>query len=135
MEYSIGALRDPLRADFVAAVGDLSSLHVLKDIRRKMLTTEEGRAILEDKPRVNEETWNQQTLLALPENTFGHQYALWMSRFAFTPEDRTPCRYVPDLELAYIMQRYRETHDVIHVLLNYDVTVAEELAVKWYEMI
>ena len=35
-EFAFGALRDPLRADYVAAVGDLSSLHMLKDIRRKM---------------------------------------------------------------------------------------------------
>jgi len=57
---------------------------------------------------VNEETWSQQRLLALPERTFGHQYAKWMAKFHFTPEDRTPTKYVPDLELAYIMQRYRE---------------------------
>ena len=36
-EYAFGALRDPQRADYVAAVGDLSSVHVLKDIRRRML--------------------------------------------------------------------------------------------------
>jgi ubiquinone biosynthesis protein COQ4 len=131
----LGALRDPLRADYVAAVGDLSSLHVLKDIRRKMQNDPMGREILKDKPRANEETWNQQALLALPETTFGHQYAKWMTRFTFNPENRSPCKYVPELELSYIMQRYRETHDAIHVLLNYDVTVAEELAVKWYEMI
>ena len=32
------------------------------------------------------------------------------------------------------MQRYREVHDTLHVLLGYDVSVPEELAVKWYEM-
>ena len=58
-----------------------------------------------------------------------------MSKFHFTPEDRTPTKYVPDLELAYIMQRYRETHDAIHVLLNYEVSIAEELAVKWFELV
>jgi len=42
-------------------------------------------------------------LLALPSNTFGHQYAQWMTNFHFTPEERTPTKYVPDLELAYIM--------------------------------
>ena len=36
-EYAFGALRNPHRADYVAAVGDLSSVHVLKDIRRRML--------------------------------------------------------------------------------------------------
>ena len=32
------------------------------------------------------------------------------------------------------MQRYREIHDSLHVLLGYGVSVPEELAVKWYEM-
>ena len=32
------------------------------------------------------------------------------------------------------MQRYRETHDTFHTLLGYDISVAEELAVKWFEM-
>lgn len=96
---------------------------------------EEGRLILAERPRVNDETWNQARMIALPENTFGHHYAKWMSKFHFTPEDRTPTKYVPDLELAYIMQRYRETHDAIHVLLNYEVSVAEELAVKWFELV
>ena len=36
--------------------------------------------------------------------------------------------------MAYVMQRYREIHDTLHVLLGYDVTVAHEIAVKWYEM-
>ncbi len=43
LEYSIGALKDPKRADYVAAVGDLSSTHVLKDIRRKMITHPVGK--------------------------------------------------------------------------------------------
>ena len=47
-------------------------------------------------------------MVALPPSSFGHHYASWMNKFHFSPEDRTPTRYVPDLELAYIMQRYRE---------------------------
>ena len=31
-----------------------------------------GLEILRDRPRVNEETWSQQRLLALPANTFGY---------------------------------------------------------------
>ena len=32
----------------------------------------DGKKIIEERPRVNEETWNKDRLLALPENTFGH---------------------------------------------------------------
>eukprot|EP00347_Sterkiella_histriomuscorum_P016389 403353374 len=135
LKYSLSSLQDPTKADYVAAVGDLSSVHTLKEIRRKMHADIEGQQILKEKPRVNSETWNKQRLLALPDHTFGHQFARWMKEKDFSSDERPITKYVPDLELAYVMQRYREIHDTLHVLLGYDVTVAEEIAVKWYEMI
>jgi hypothetical protein len=36
-QFAFGAVKDPEKADYVAAVGDLTSVHVLKDIRRRML--------------------------------------------------------------------------------------------------
>ena len=38
------------------------------------------------------------------------------------------------MEHAYILQRYKEVHDFVHVLLGYSTTVAEEVAIKWFEM-
>ena len=95
----------------------------------------EGRKILLEKPRVNSETWNLERLQALPEGTFGHEYAFFMLSHGFTSDERPVVKYVPNLEHAYILQRYKEVHDVAHVLLNYGTSVSQELAVKWFEMI
>ena len=57
-----------------------------------------------------------------------------MTQNGFRSDERPVVKYVQDVELAYIMQRYREIHDTLHVLLGYGVSVPEELAVKWYEM-
>lgn len=73
-------------------------------------------------------------MLLMESTSFGYQYASWMSKHSFDSESRPVAKYVQDLELAYIIQRYREIHDALHVLLGYDVSVSEELAVKWYEM-
>lgn len=43
-------------------------------------------------------------------------------------------RYIQDPELAYIMQRYRESHDFYHVLLGFGVSLPAELVVKWFEL-
>ncbi len=96
---------------------------------------EEGRAILYDKPRVTSETWNLDDLIALPKGTFGHEYAFFMSSHGFTSDERPVVKYVADLEHAYILQRYKEVHDMAHVLLGYGTSVTEEIAVKWFEMI
>ena len=41
--------------------------------------------------------------------------------------------YVQDPELAYVMQRYRECHDLYHCIVNLPVAVEYELAVKFFE--
>jgi hypothetical protein len=43
IKASIGALRDPTRADLVSEVGDLSSNHALKQMHIKMLVDPIGR--------------------------------------------------------------------------------------------
>jgi ubiquinone biosynthesis protein COQ4 len=46
-----------------------------------------------------------------------------MSSFGFKPSGRPTVKYVPDLEYAYVLQRYKETHDFIHVLTAKQITV------------
>ena len=58
-----------------------------------------------------------------------------MSSHGFTSDEMPLVKYVPDLEHAYILQRYKEVHDMAHVLLGYGTSVTEEIAVKWFEMI
>lgn len=38
-----------------------------------------------------------------------------------------------DETLAYIMRRYRETHDMVHTLVNQDISLLGEVTVKWIE--
>ena len=70
-EVSLGALRNPERADLVSACGDLSSHVALEKIKRKMEADDEGSMILRERPRVNSKTWNLDSMLALPKGTFG----------------------------------------------------------------
>lgn len=57
-----------------------------------------------------------------------------MSGYGYSADERPIVKHVPDLDLAYILQRYKEVHDANHVLLNYGTSVSEEIAVKWFEM-
>jgi ubiquinone biosynthesis protein COQ4 len=41
--------------------------------------------------------------------------------------------YIDDPELAYVMQRYRECHDLYHCIVNLPVSVDSEIAVKYFE--
>lgn len=130
---AIKGLNDPDDGSHISQLGDLSSLNTLRWIKLKMEQTEEGRRILELKPRVNETTTNFNELKDYDINSLGYNYYKYMSENNFTPNERPIAKYIPDLELAYICQRYKETHDFYHVLLGYGRTVMDEIAVKWFE--
>lgn len=42
-------------------------------------------------------------------------------------------RYIDDLELRFVLQRYRECHDFYHVLCGMPVSQLGETVTKWFE--
>lgn len=48
---------------------------------------------------------------------------------------RPPVRLILDPELAFVMQRYRDTHDLLHTVYGVPVSVSGEVALKWFEMV
>jgi len=135
----------------------------LRQCRVRMLSSEEGSDVLRTKPRVLDATrahfatqrtapsnaadtatasltltaemeleWLR-SLYALPVTTFGHRYAEYMLDHGYTPSGRSAVRFVDDPELAYVMQRYREVHDFLHVLTAIPPSVQGELALKALE--
>ena len=44
-----------------------------------------------------------------------------------TPDSRADVKFVDDEELAFVMQRYREVHDLLHTLLGMPTNMLGEL--------
>jgi len=125
------ALSNPWRADMVAVNGEVTGTLALKYMRDRFLQTEEGRQILQDKPRIN-----GATLAALenqPPDTVGGVYFAFMNRYKLSPDDRDAVQFVDDPQLAYVMTRYRETHDLTHAVLGMPTNMLGEVLVKWVE--
>lgn len=76
----------------VAAFGELTAGPVLPGLRDKMLASEEGGAILKERPRINTGTVNMDELSKLPQGTFGRAYIAWLERCGVTPDTRAPVR-------------------------------------------
>ncbi|KEG11998.1 ubiquinone biosynthesis protein-like protein [Trypanosoma grayi] len=128
---SVSAIWDPTNGDAVAAVGEITAATALEQMKQSMMAERTGRMILQGQPRVTDDTLafaSQQ-----PAGTFGHRYALYMDHNHFLPSGRTPVTRIADPVLAYVMQRYRETHDFVHACTGCGRTVEEELAVKLLE--
>ena len=117
----------------VAALGETTAGPALPRLRSQMLSSPEGRRILKSRPRISTKTVSLSSLTQLPPNTLGATYHSWLTRCNVTPDSREPVHYIDDPELAYVMQRYRECHDLYHAALGMPVDGLSEIAVKAFE--
>lgn len=130
---SFGAFQDPRRADLVGIVGETTGVSALKSIRNRMIHSPEGKALLQDKPRITDlsvaHAWD------LPPHTFGGAYAKFMGSRGFRADERPHVRFIDDAELAWVSARAREIHDFWHVLFGCHTNVFGEAALKAVEFV
>ena len=75
------------------------------------------------------------SLSSFPPNSFGRHYHDFMSSHGFDPHHRPTVKYVDDADLAYILLRYRESHDFYHTIYNLPPTVLGEIVLKYIELL
>ncbi|XP_042334778.1 ubiquinone biosynthesis protein COQ4 homolog, mitochondrial [Sceloporus undulatus] len=129
------ALYDPYRHDMIAVLGETTGFLALRNLRERMKNDPEGYRILQERPRIRLSTLDITGLRALPDGTFGREYVRFLDDNRVSPDTRMPARFVDDGELAYVIQRYREVHDLMHTLLGMPTNMLGEVTVKWFEAI
>lgn len=127
----VGASLFPERADLVGAANETTAFFALRAARDRMRLDEAGRRILLHRPRITDATLEQAHACA--PGTLGKTWATFMNKRRFDPNDRPPVKFVDDEELAYVATRWREVHDMWHVLFECPTTVQGELALKALE--
>ncbi|VDK19606.1 unnamed protein product [Anisakis simplex] len=117
----------------VAAMGEVTAFRpILENIRRRMEQDVVGNRLLRDRPRITNETIDRDYLKSLPHGTLGREYYKFLDELHTEPDARPPVKYVDDDDLVYVMQRYRETHDFNHVLLQMKTHMLGEVS-TWFD--
>ncbi|XP_062815512.1 ubiquinone biosynthesis protein COQ4 homolog, mitochondrial [Anolis carolinensis] len=129
------ALYDPYRHDMVAVLGETTGSFALRKLWGRMKNDPEGYRILQERPRIRLSTLDIAGLQALPNGTLGREYVRFLDDNGVSPDTRLAARFVDDEELAYVIQRYREVHDLMHTLLGMPTNMLGEIAVKWFEAV
>ncbi|KAJ1801693.1 Ubiquinone biosynthesis protein [Coemansia sp. RSA 2399] len=127
------AFGDPTDGTHIAALGDATSNGFFDKMRRQMLSDAVGRRILKERPQVSFSGEQWEALAQLPEGSFGHAYYHQMKRNGISWMTRPAVRFVDNEEDAYMLLRYRQCHDFYHTILDMDISVVEELAIKVVE--
>jgi ubiquinone biosynthesis protein COQ4 len=95
--------------------------------------TPEGRRLMAERPELSSQHVDYDHLRALPATTLGGAYARHLDMNGLTADYQAAAtRHVDDPDMAYLMRRFRQTHDVWHVLLDVGVTGHEEVLVHWF---
>ncbi|XP_068270019.1 ubiquinone biosynthesis protein COQ4 homolog, mitochondrial isoform X1 [Nyctibius grandis] len=129
------ALYDPYRHDMVAVLGETTGFFALPKLRDKMKHHPEGYRILQERPRIRLSTLDMAGLRGLPDGSLGREYVRFLEDNKVSPDTRMPPKFVDDEELAYVIQRYREVHDLMHTLLGMPTNMLGEVVVKWFEAV
>lgn len=127
------ALVDPRNAKAVGVVGETTGHAALLRMHRRMERHPIGRTVLQDRPLITSETLPLEWLERLPEGSLGSAYGAFLRKHAFSPDERTAVQFVDDPDLAYVMTRYRQVHDLWHVLCGLPPSMKGEVALKWLE--
>ncbi len=131
----ISAWLEPRRDDMIALLGETTGTFALRRIRKAMMSCPDGKRVLESKPVLSNASIRSARLEYMPVRTFGKAYADFMAMNGFNADERRPVTLVDDEELAYVLLRYRQVHDLWHTLFGLPPTQAGELALKWVEMV
>ncbi|CAB1332725.1 unnamed protein product [Coregonus sp. 'balchen'] len=105
----VAALQDPYRHDMVAVLGETTGHLALITLRDRMRGDPEGYTILTERPRIRLSTLDLSKMASLPDGSLGREYLRFLEDNRVTPDSRTNVKFVDNEELAYVMQRYRES--------------------------
>ncbi|MBX3159488.1 MAG: hypothetical protein KF773_26190 [Deltaproteobacteria bacterium] len=95
--------------------------------------TPEGRRILAERPELSSQHVDYDALRALPADTLGGAYVRHLDDNGITADYQAAAtRHVDDPDMAYLMRRFRQTHDVWHALLGLGITGHEEVLIHWF---
>lgn len=91
--------------------------------------SEDGRRMLSERPSLQGKDLDLNALERLPEGTLGHAFARYFRDNKISPFETT-------LELKndidFVAKRYRETHDVMHLVTGYGTDVMGEIELQAY---
>jgi ubiquinone biosynthesis protein COQ4 len=104
-------------------------LNVYASLAQRLRLTEDGHRLLSERPSLDARDLDLAALERLPEGTLGHAYARYYRDNKITPFETT-LEIKNDID--FIAKRYRETHDVMHLLTGYGTDVVGEMELQAY---
>jgi ubiquinone biosynthesis protein COQ4 len=129
----VRVLGDSTKTHEIHRVEEITGRPRYRAILADMQHTVEGRRMLAERPELSSDHVDYDALRKLPETTLGGAYVRHLDGNGITADYQAAAtRHVDDPDMAYLMRRFRQTHDVWHTLLGIGIAGHEEVLIHWF---
>ena len=129
----VRVLADSTKTHEIHRVEEITGRPRYRRIQAELESTPEGRRLLDERPELSSEHVDYEYLRSLPVTSLGGAYARHLDMNGLSADYQAAAtRHVDDPDMAYLMRRFRQTHDVWHALLGVGVSGHEEVLVHWF---
>jgi ubiquinone biosynthesis protein COQ4 len=129
----VRVLADSTQTQEIHRVEEITGRPRYRKVLAEMRGTAEGRRLLAERPELSSDQVDYDALRALPESTLGGAYVRHLDNNGITADYQAAgTTHVDDPDVAYLMRRFRQTHDVWHALLGIGITGHEEVLTHWF---
>ncbi|MFN0252458.1 MAG: Coq4 family protein [Kofleriaceae bacterium] len=126
-------LADSDQTSEIHRVEEITGRPRYRRILDEMRASPEGQRLLAERPELSSDQVDYDALRRLPASTLGGAYVRHLDSNKITADyQAAKTRHVDDADMAYLMRRFRQTHDVWHALLGIGITGHEEVIIHWF---
>ena len=126
----VRVLGDSTKTHEIHRVEEITGRPRLRRLLTEMYRSPEGRRLLRERLELSSKTVDFARLRLLPEDTLGGTYVRHLDGNGITADYQAAgTRHVDDEDIAYLMRRFRQTHDVWHALLGLGIEGHEEVII------
>lgn len=128
---TVNLIKNPSQTDSVYDIEDgLQNSSIMKISLNYIKRHPENVEIIAERYIAPSPDLNQ--LLTYPKNSLGYQYAFHLKQAGFDPNFYRPIAITN--EASYVLFRFRQTHDIWHLVTGFDTNVIGELGLKAFEI-
>jgi ubiquinone biosynthesis protein COQ4 len=126
----VRVMADSTRTHEIHRVEEITGRPAYRRLLARLAGDADGQRLLASRPELSSATVDFDALRALPASTLGGAYVRHLDDHGITADAQAAAtRHVDDPDVAYLMRRFRQTHDVWHALLGLGITGHEEVVI------
>jgi ubiquinone biosynthesis protein COQ4 len=129
----VRVLGDSTKTHEIHRVEEITGRPAYRKLIADIARDPDARELMRDRPELSSELVDYDGLRRLPATTLGGAYVRHLDGNGLSADYQAAAtRHVDDEEMAYLMRRFRQTHDVWHALLGLGTTGHEEVIIHWF---